>query len=80
MSLPTILPQSQGQYAVTAFSRGEVIHNGDVIEQYPSRIGFHAVFHPKGLNAKFVGPFASREEAYSVGASFGDFSHVIEVA
>jgi hypothetical protein len=44
MPLPKSLPLKQGTFAVTAFDRGDVVHNGDVLTTYPTRPGFHAVF------------------------------------
>lgn len=79
MPLPKLLPSEQGQFAVTAFDRGDVVHNGDVLTRFPTRPGFHAVFHPKTLSTQYVGPFETAKEAYSVGLSWSDFSKVIKV-
>ena len=79
MSLPNTLPRTQGEYAVTAFKQGEVIHNGDILTAIPSRKGYHAIFYPKGLNAHYVGPFETQNEAYSVGLSFADFGGIMQI-
>jgi hypothetical protein len=77
--LPNQLPAKQGEYAVTAFDRGEVIHNGDVIYTNPVRKGYHALFSAQGGGTAHVGPFKTEKEAYSVGLSFADFNRVIQI-
>lgn len=79
MTLPNLLPEQQGTFAVTAFSRGDVIHNGDVLTTYPIRSGFHAVFQPRGLGLHYVGPFETDKEAYSVGLGLADSQKVIQI-
>jgi hypothetical protein len=77
--LSTQLPATQGEYAVTAFDRGDVIHNGDVIYTNPTRKGYHALFNAQGGGTAHVGPFETAKEAYSVGLGFADFKQVIQI-